>query len=1254
MKFILKATKYKKFKGIPFSLSRSFVLVVLFFSVCSCATYEPKYTDTEKAVPIEDASIPEHIFYLIGDAGYSPMDSLNPVLLRFRDRLNKAPENSTAIFLGDNIYPAGLPGPNKSKKAYKTAVSHLEAQLKTFEGFKGRPILIPGNHDWYSDGIRGLKRQERYVEKYLQTKNSFLPENGCPLETVSISDDIHLIIIDTEWYLEDWDRTPSINDDCTIKTRGLFWAELESEIKKNADKTILITAHHPIFTYGEHGGYFSGRQQFYPTGNVGPLPGLGSLLNLFRKTSGASTEDLYNPRYQEMRKRLVTLASYGERVLVASGHEHTLQYNVEQDLPQIVSGAGAKTGSTKLLGGSQFSTGMGGYAILSIYGDGSSRVSYFGVDSEGVESHLFTSGVFDKPDMERRGDFPEVQDELVKASVYRPDEVEKSRFYRGLWGERYRAYYGMEIEARTVDLDTLYGGLVPVRRGGGQQSKSLRLRHHSGREYVMRAIRKQAEQNLQAIAFQEQYIIGDFEGTAPVSFLQDMYTGSHPFAPFAIGLLSDSVQVYHTNPKLYYVPKQEALGKYNEDYGNELYMIEEHVSKKVSELEVFGDPRKILSTSELLSRLRKDEKFQIDTTWYIRSRLFDMLIGDWDRHQDQWRWGEFREPITSHIIYRPIPRDRDQVFSIMGDGSLGWLLTRTVPAVKKMEGFGPEMRNPANFNTNAFTLDRTLLGETDLRTWLEQARYIQDRISVEVIDRSFEGFPKEVRDATLEGIKSDLLDRGRRLTEYATQYYNELQEYALVQGTDKDDLFEINGLKGGGVSLKAYRIIDGQKTHKFYDKVFRPESTKEIWLYGLDDADQFEINLPRENRIKTRIIGGLGKDIYIVSSGKKARIYDHKSKKSEIRGSGSAPVLLTDDYEINSYEPLKPGTKTNQVLPVLGFNPDDGIKVGLGYTYTHFGFLRNPYTTRHSIKGAYFFATNGFELGYSGEFARILGKWNLLLDAAYTSPNFTFNFFGFGNETPNPDDTLGLDYNRVRMRILNFKPGLLWRGPLGGSMNAGVSFERVIVEETEGRFIETYYQETDAESESQFFGLGGKYQYSNQDNAAYPTLGMGVSLEAGYKREVSGREEDFGYIIPTLSLDHRITTSGNLVLATKWKAHFNLGNGYTFFQGAQIGANDGPRSYRNQRFTGKTSYYQVTDLRYQFRQMRTALFPMSLGLFAGFDYGRVWQPDDPSRRWYTSYGGGLFLVGAKRFSLNTSLFHGSEGFRFSFGFGFDF
>jgi hemolysin activation/secretion protein len=143
-------------------------------------------------------------------------------------------------------------------------------------------------------------------------------------------------------------------------------------------------------------------------------------------------------------------------------------------------------------------------------------------------------------------------------------------------------------------------------------------------------------------------------------------------------------------------------------------------------------------------------------------------------------------------------------------------------------------------------------------------------------------------------------------------------------------------------------------------------------------------------------------------------------------------------------------------------------------------------------------------------------------------------------------------------------------------------------------------------------------------------------------------------VIPSLALDYKVVPDGRLVFATKWKGHFTIGNGYEFYQAASLGASDGLRGYRNQRFTGKTAYYQSSDLRYSLTRLRTGLLPVSLGIFGGFDYGRVWYPGDSSRTWHTSYGGGLFLNGSDILTTTVSLFGSEDGMRFSFGLGFAF
>ena len=160
----------------PLPTLKQSIGLLLLIVAASCATYAPKYSD-EQQQPGQPSTELLHRFYLIGDAGYSPIGRLNPVLLRFRERLAQAPQNSMAFFLGDNIYPSGLPDEDDDPAAYALARNQLDAQIATLEDFKGRPVFIPGNHDWYSGGIKGLKRQEKYIEDALDKKRC-IPARG--------------------------------------------------------------------------------------------------------------------------------------------------------------------------------------------------------------------------------------------------------------------------------------------------------------------------------------------------------------------------------------------------------------------------------------------------------------------------------------------------------------------------------------------------------------------------------------------------------------------------------------------------------------------------------------------------------------------------------------------------------------------------------------------------------------------------------------------------------------------------------------------------------------------------------------------------------------------------------------------------------------------------------------------------------------------------------------------------------------------
>ena len=1209
--------------------SKKSLLICLIISLLSsCATFQPQFKNASVTQNLSEKKAIKHTFYLIGDAGNSELSGKSLALEALQKELSTASENSTTLFLGDNIYEKGLPKENSPE--YNLAKHRLQAQIDAVNGSKSRTIFIPGNHDWYS-GVKGLKRQEKYIEDALG-KNSFLPENGCPIEKVHISDDIELILVDSHWYIKNWNKEPTINDDCDIKTRANFLEEFNSLIKKARTKTTLVAIHHPMYTNGSHGG------QFTFGSHMTPVPVLGTLKNVLRKTSGVSHADLQNARYNELKRRLVTLAQANKKVVFVSGHEHNLQYIIDDNLHQIVSGSGSKVNAVRNVGGGQFAYATAGYAKFIVYKDGSSKVSFYSAKDNKT---VFEREVFSPNEKKEFNTYPKSFPKKKKASIYTAEETKASGMKKFLWGDRYRKYFSVEVEAPTVNLDTLFGGLRPVRKGGGNQSKSLRLKDKNGAQYVMRALRKQATQYLQALVFKDQYIEGQFDNTAAEKILLDVFTGSHPYAPFVIGDLSDAVGVYHTKPVLYYVPKQNALGHFNSDFGGELYMIEEHTSEGHSDKPYFGFQDKLESTDDMMKKLHKDEDIVIDEEAYIRARLFDMLIGDWDRHQDQWRWIKFKE--NGKTVYRPMPRDRDQAFSIMADGFLLGAAVKLLPAARLLRKYSDDLVDVKGVNVEPYPLDMELITQSGKATWDAQVKTIQTGLTDEVIERAFLNIPEEVRDATVVEIKRTLKARRQNLQNISDRYFDVINRFGVIKGTNKDDWFDIERLPNGKTKVTAYRIKGGEKADKFHERTYSHDLTRQLWIYGLDDDDVFEVfGDNSDNEIKLRLIGGQNNDTYNIKNGKRITYYDYKSKKNTVVTS-KGNKKFSDNYNTNVYDYKKLRNNLTQIVPSIGANPDDGLKIGAAATFTNYGFERNPFTSRHQISAAYYFATQGYELNYNAEFANLFTNLNFGIDLQFNSPNYATNFFGFGNSTSNPeaedDDGLDvdLDYNRVKIRTFKAMPSLIWRGQLGASFRAGIFYESNEVDNTANRFIAvpnavpaTVFDKQD------FYGIDAKYHFENKDNESFPTLGMQFELQAGYKNNVD-TEKGFGYLMSELGFDYKLISSGQLVLATDFRGQLNLGDDFEFYQAATLGANNGLRGYRNQRFSGKSFYVQSTDIRWVFNNMKTSVVPIRIGIYGGFDYGKVWIEDasvmNPALNnrndWNTSFGGGFFINMAK-------------------------
>ncbi|WAC03364.1 hypothetical protein N7U66_07475 [Lacinutrix neustonica] len=319
--------------------------------------------------------------------------------------------------------------------------------------------------------------------------------------------------------------------------------------------------------------------------------------------------------------------------------------------------------------------------------------------------------------------------------------------------------------------------------------------------------------------------------------------------------------------------------------------------------------------------------------------------------------------------------------------------------------------------------------------------------------------------------------------------------------------------------------------------------------------------------------------------------------------------------------------------------------------------MRNPFTTQHTVNASYYSATQGFEVSYNGEFAHVFQNWNLGLDARITSANFAVNFFGVGNETVYNPDAVDMDFNRTKISQWHFQPSLIYKTSGNVSAHIAAGVESYEVEDFENGFAEGFFNAANDVFENQMY-VGGEVgiHFNNKSGLlSLPRRGLELGVVAGYKQSVDSEfDNQLSYIKPTASFIYPIHESGLVTLATKAQANFILGDSYEFYHAATVGGNTSLRGFRNDRFLGETSFFQTTDLRVCFLEVRTGFVPLRIGVTGGYDLGRVWNENEDSNQWHDSYGGSIFINGFQAFTANIGYYQSVEDSRIIFTAGFRF
>jgi hypothetical protein len=1165
-----------------------------------------------------------HSFYFIGNTTDFPQDK-NWQTFRSFVRLTK--ENFTLIHLGDLAN-------NKNKDVHATSI---EKMARVLEGIpNGKIYFTPGDKDWENSkksGFESVLKLEKEIEKLLP--GSFIPSSACPgPKVIDIAPDIRLVALNSQWWMHPYDKPSTVDTECKCHTEQEFIDNLDEVVRESEGKNIIIVGHHPVISQGNYGGHIPLKRHLFPfPDNYIPAPVFGSIYAAFRQNSG-TVRDMAHPSYQRFKKGIGKILQKNTGIIYASSHEYNQQLNFSGGNYQVISGSLAKS---EPLGKDEdllFSSSACGFSKIEYLKDGSVRIRFYkikkGVVYEQYSKTLFQSACNPKPEMGvpvNSFNSPCIEKDS-RSAVAHPESVilpastvYKAGFAKRLFfGTLYRKAWLQPVKVNYLDMDTSKGGLKAFATGGGRQTLSLKLKAGNGSEYVFRSIDKDFTRTLMPAKLKNTFL---------ERILRDITATQHPYGSLAASKMLDKTEIFHAQPQLYILPDDPALGPYRGDYAGMIGMLEDRPA------DGYKGSDKVNQTVTMISKLYEDHDNRISTESFGRSRVFDMLIGDWGRHEDNYKWAAYKQ--NRGTLYYPIPRDRDQAFSrwngiipSMADGYY---------ALPFVENFDDKLHNLKSLNYNARHIDRLLLTSLTREDWKKMSEYIVERITDNVIDSAMATLPPEVKPSA-EEIAFKLKKRRTQLSERVDEYYKILAEKVDVVGSNKKEYFEAERLKNGNVKVKMWALADNgtAEGEPLFQREFVRGETEEICLYGLGGEDVFTIKGSGKKSILLRVIGGDGPDKVLDStvnaSSNKTYVYD--TPKTFINKPNGFKDKTSDKFNINRYD--RHDFKYNTFIPSgsLFYSRDDGFGLSLGERYTTYGFRKPEFKTRYEISLTATSNKNLF-LEAKTDWAHVLGKWDAVFNGSIGRYYPRFQFFGLGNNTKKYEKLYQEDFY-----LLN---------PSG--FTAGIFAER--------KFFKFAFFHLGPVLEQIELTSENTSLLGNSTNMSAPLLGgieAQLNLDLRNKKSVASKGFRFsGKITPY----HDLSGSSDFVVSEAFAEYYLdfkfllpfvlaaevggskvTGDKVPLNKYAFLGQKNHLRGYVRHRFTGDQSAYLNTEARMIIGKSKNEFIPFYFGLFGFKDYGKVWYKGK-SGGWHSSEGGGFFIAPiSTSLTLRCSLEHSPE------------
>jgi hypothetical protein len=1112
-------------------------------------------------------------------------------------------------------------------------------------------IFLPGDRDWLSSNKYGLNNAN-IIEKILESlpfqNITWQPGHGCPgPKEVEIGDNLLLLIINTQYWNHLYRVPAPIEAECNISSLGEFMEELEDNISESRNKNVLISGHFPIISTGEYGGAMNFRKHIFPLTDVSPnlwipLPVVGSLYPAYRQNVG-SDMDIINERYQDFNEGLKQIIQDNPGLIYVSGHDYIQQLLYSNKSYFINSGALIKYSYSGRSADMVYSYKRQSLFRLEYENNGDVIITSFLVGDGKIQKHrsidIFQSACF----KHREG--PPINEYYApcKSNIIYPntmsgnyedsiivtagEEYKAKRIKRTFLGNHYRDSWTQPVKTTYLNLDTTFGGLIPIKRGGGRQTTSLKFRAGDGCEYVFRSVNKDPSKALPY----------DLRGTVVANVVKDQTSTQQPYGALSTKFMLDKLNILHPAPELYVLPPDDKLGPFKSDYGDMLGMLEESPKSPKNGCPGFGGSDEVLRSYKLFRNLYKNPDYQVDQLEFARAKVFDIFVGDWGRHEDNWKWAGYK--LEQRTTYRPIPRDRDHVFSVW-DGVLPWIADREW-FKPSGEHFGYKIKDIRSLTWSARHLDRMILNQVGKEDWINQVEIVKEALDEDIIETSLKNLPPEIYTREGQEIEDKLKIRHGNLESFVLDYYKLLAQEVDVLGTTKMEKFEATRGDDGSVNV-VIKNRSGKET--YYDRTFFPEETKEIRLFGLGNEDIFIINGNSDNSIKIRVVGGAGKDSIADLSSVKGRakhtlIYEQDPESCIIKGSETKIVNSWNDH-IYEYDRQAFTYNTYSPIPYLGYNSDDGMILGLGVSFIRQKFGKEDYASKHKLK--FKTATNGnLQFSFDGDIHHLVRKWDLLYYGLLAYPTDFVYFYGFGNESLKIDSLFDQGFYKTRYNSILLGTGLnrkFWKKCIFSLIFHYENNESQISENT---ILDLF---------PNVFGVGnvnlleGKIllDLDFRNDIYFPERGMRLYSEFNQGLITSNNNSLYTNYIGFLEFHSTIESKIPLIIGLKGGGAWSTGE-IPFYNLPNLGQNNYLRGYRKNRFIGESMIFFNSDLKIQVLDIATVFLPIKLGVRGFYDIGKVYISGESSSIFHSGYGGGIYIIPLESsFSLGLNMAFSEE------------